>query len=139
MRQVKRTSPNERNERTMALFTQADINAEIWTDREFILSQRYPEDSAHEYADGSVPVYTANIQLDWADLDFEHQNRWKEMGYESPETIEDLQKVDIYLYYFDLYSGAISELVNDKVLINGEWLPREVSTADMNHIFGGGN
>jgi len=122
----------------MALWTETEINQEIWENREWILGRPYPEDIAHEYADGAVPIYTANIQLDWASLDFEHQNRWKEFGYENPETIEDLQKVDLYAFYFDLYSGAISELVNDKVLINGEWIPREISTSDLNHIFGNG-
>jgi hypothetical protein len=105
----------------MSLYTQQAINEEIWNDRAFILSQRYPEDSAGEYADSTVPIYTANIQLDWTELDFENQNRWKEMGIEKPESIEDLQKTDLYLYYFDLYSGAIGELVNGKIFDGTDW------------------
>jgi hypothetical protein len=106
----------------MALYTETEINKEIWENREYITGHNYPSDLAHEYADSAVPIYTANIQLDWADLDFEHQNRWKETGMENPETIEDLQKIDIYMYYSDLYSAAIYELTeNGKILVDGEW------------------
>ena len=122
----------------MSLYTETEINKEIWENREYITGHNYPSDLAHEYADGAVPIWTAEIQIDWANLDFEHQNRWKETGQENPENIEDLQRTDIYLYYYDLYSTAIYELTeNDKVLINDEWLPRVISTSDMNHIFGG--
>jgi len=108
------------------LYTEQDINEEIWGDREHILSQTYPEDSAHEYADGAVPVYYYDIADTWGELDGEYQNNFHELTAELPERIEDLMRVDLYLYYQMLYSGAVQALIDGKVLNeSAEWVDPE--------------
>ena len=120
----------------MALYTETEINKEMWENREWILGRAYPEDIAHEYADGALPIYTGDIISTWTDLPDEYSNKFHEIRSELPDRIEDLMISDLYLYYSMMYSGAIRELLDDKVLINDEWIPREISTSDLNHIFG---
>lgn len=105
----------------MTLYTEAEINKEIWLNREFILSQTHPSDSAHEYADSALPIYTQDIYLTWRDLPDEYSNKFHEITSELPERIEDLMISDIYLYYSMLYSGAVDEIVNGKILVDDEW------------------
>jgi hypothetical protein len=106
----------------MALYTETEINQEIWNDRAFILSQTHPEDSASEYADSSCPIYYTDIADTWRDLPDEYSNKFHEITDTLPERVEDLMKLDIYLYYFMIYSGAIQSLIDGNVLINDEWL-----------------
>ena len=105
----------------MALYTEAEINQEIWADREFILSQKYPEDSAHEYADGAVPVYYGDIISTWNELPDEYSNRFHEVTHELPDRVEDLMRADLYLYYHLMYGGAVQNLIDGKQLVNDEW------------------
>jgi len=109
----------------MALYTEAEINQEIWDNREWILGRPYPEDIAHEYADSALPIYTNDIYLAWRDLPDEYSNNFHEMRTGLPDRIEDLMIDDLYLYYSMFYSGAIHELVNEKQFINGEWVEVE--------------
>ena len=96
----------------MALYTLEEITAEVEENKAHILSQRYPEDLAGEYADSAVPVYYADIIREWVDLPEEFSNRFSEIrSGELPERIEDLMRDDLYLYYWNHYSGAIAELV----------------------------
>ena len=88
-----------------------EIRKEIETDKEHLLSSAYPEDQAGEYADSAVPIYYYQIIQDWNSLDSEDQNRFSEMTDELPDRIEDLMKLDLYLYYFNAYSMAINELL----------------------------
>ena len=88
-----------------------EIRKEIQSDKEHILGQKYPEDIAHEYADGAVPIYYHQIVSDWNWLDTEDQNRFGEVVSELPDRIEDLMKTDLYLYYYNCYSQAINELL----------------------------
>jgi len=114
----------------MTIYTEQDINREIWSDREFILSQAHPEDSAGEYADGAIPIYYSDIIETWGQLPDEYSNKFHEVTSELPDRVEDLMRTDIYLYYYLLYSGAIYELTeNDKILVDDEWIdkPEEVS------------
>jgi len=105
----------------MALYTEQEINREIWGDRHFILSQAHPEDSAHEYADGAVPVYYGDIISTWTELPDEYSNKFHELETELPDRVEDLMRTDLYLYYSMLYSGAIQELIDGKRLVDDEW------------------
>jgi hypothetical protein len=109
----------------MALYTEAEINQEIWENREWILERPHPEDIAHEYADGALPIYTNDIYLTWRDLPDEYSNKFHEITSELPDRIEDLMISDLYLYYSMLYSGAVQELIDGKQLVNGEWVEPE--------------
>jgi len=105
----------------MTIYTEQDINREIWSDREFILSQAHPEDSASEYADGAIPIYYSDIIETWGQLPDEYSNKFHEITHELPDRVEDLMRVDIYLYYSMLYSSAVDEIVNGKILVDDEW------------------
>ena len=107
--------------REMALYTETEINQEIWNDREHILNQTYPEDSASEYADSAVPIYYSDIIEAWRDLPNEYSNKFHEVSSELPDRVEDLMKTDIYLYYQMLYSGAVQELIDGKVFDGEDW------------------
>lgn len=105
----------------MSLYTETEINQEIWGDREHILSQSYPEDSASEYADSAVPIYYSEIAEVWGQLPDDYSNKFHEVTSELPDRVEDLMKTDIYLYYQMLYSGAVQELIDGKVFDGDEW------------------
>jgi hypothetical protein len=107
--------------REMTLYTETEINKEIWDDREHLLSQTYPEDSANEYADSAVPIYYSDIIEAWRDLPDEYSNKFHEVSSELPDRVEDLMRTDVYLYYQMLYSGAVQELINGKILVDDEW------------------
>ncbi|NBW11614.1 MAG: hypothetical protein EBR82_26645 [Caulobacteraceae bacterium] len=91
-----------------------EIRKEIEIDKEHILSSVFPEDQAGEYADSAVPIYYQQIVQDWNSLDSEDQNRFSEITDQFPERIEDLMKLDLYLYYFNAYSMAINELLESE-------------------------
>jgi len=109
----------------MALYTETEISQEIWNDRSYILSQKYPEDSASEYADSSVPVYYADIVDTWQELPDEYSNRFHEVTDTLPERVEDLMRWDIYLYYQLLYSGAIQNLIDGDTFDGEHWTEPE--------------
>jgi hypothetical protein len=109
----------------MALYTEQEISREIWSDREFILSKTHPEDSAHEYADGAVPIYYSDIVDTWQELPDEYSNSFHEVTDTLPDRIEDLMKVDIYLYYQMLYSGAIQNLIDGDTFDGETWTETE--------------
>ena len=109
----------------MALYTETEINQEIWENREYITGHNYPSDLASEYADSAMPIYYGDIYLTWRDLPDEYSNKFHEIRTELPERVEDLMRDDIYLYYSMLYSGAIWELTeNDKILVDDEWIDK---------------
>jgi hypothetical protein len=95
----------------MALYTEKDIKELVAEHWEWIKDTAYPQDQAGELADSAVPIWTAEIQTTWCELDFEHQNTYKEQGVDVlPDEIETLMKYDLYYYYWQLYSSAIAEL-----------------------------
>jgi hypothetical protein len=75
---------------------------------------QYPEDLLNEYAQGEIPIYTAEIQSEWAELEFDEQNRWQDcfalsdLG--NDKDINYLMTVDLNLYYEALYAKAYAEL-----------------------------
>ena len=109
----------------MALYTETEISQEIWNDRQFILSQTHPEDSASEYADSSVPIYYTDIVDTWRELPDEYSNKFHEVTTELPERVEDLMRWDIYLYYQLLYSGAIQNLIDGDTFECDTWIEAE--------------
>jgi hypothetical protein len=108
----------------MTIYTEQDINREIWADKDYILEQTHPEDSASEYADGAIPIYYSDIIEAWNQLPDDYSNKFHEITHELPDRVEDLMRTDIYLYYSMLYSGAVQELINGKILVDDEWIDK---------------
>lgn len=109
----------------MSLYTETEINREIWENREYITGHKYPSDLAHEYADSAMPIYNSDTYLTWRDLPDENSNQYKEVRSELPDTIEELMRDDIYLYYCLLYSAAIYQLTeHDQILVNDLWIDK---------------
>jgi hypothetical protein len=96
----------------MALYTEAEIKAQVAEEWSWLKDKPHPQDMAGEFAESAIPIWTAEIQTTWCELDFEHQNQYKETwGADTlPNEIETLMKIDIYGYYWTLYSSAIEEL-----------------------------
>jgi len=95
----------------MALYTLEQITLEVENDKAYILGQNHPEDVASEYADSACPLYYSEIIQEWDDLPEEYSNKFSEMIDTLPDRIEDLMKIDLYLYYYNFYSGAIAGLI----------------------------
>lgn len=99
----------------MALLTYAEVLKTIRDDWKYIADSPYVEDKSNEYADSSIPIYTAEIQREWVDLDFDDQNRWQECFALSDlgddKDINYLMTIDLHFYYEALYSRAIQEVL----------------------------
>ena len=91
-----------------------EIRKEIQADKEYLLADNYPQDRATEYADSAVPVYYYQIVSDWNELETDDQNQFGEVVSELPSRIEDLMKVDLYLFYLNAYTIAINELLESE-------------------------
>ena len=98
----------------MALYTQDEITKEIQEARAYILAHKHPEDFAGEYADSALPIYYSEILEEWCDLPDEYSNRFSEMTDTLPDRIEDLMRTDLYLYYYNFYSGAIQAIIDER-------------------------
>lgn len=102
----------------MALLTYPEALQAIKDDWQYIADSKYPEDKSNEYADSSIPIYTAEIQREWVELDFDNQNRWQEcfslsdLGQD--KDINYLMTIDLHLYYEALYSRAIQEILAEQ-------------------------
>jgi hypothetical protein len=95
----------------MALYTETEIKEQVASEWSWIKDRPEPQDISGELADSAVPIWTAELQTTWCELDFEHQNTYKEQGVDVlPDAIEDLMRIDLYYYYQTLYSSAIAEL-----------------------------
>jgi hypothetical protein len=95
----------------LPLYTETEIKEQVADEWSWIKDRPYPQDIAGEFADSAIPIWTAEIQTTWCELDFEHQNTYKEQGVDVlPDEIETLMKYDLYYYYWQLYSSAIAEL-----------------------------
>jgi hypothetical protein len=69
---------------------------------------------AGEYAEGAMPVYYSELYREWRDLPEEFSNQFHNMITDLPDRIEDLMHADLYLYYYNEYSGAIVDLVREQ-------------------------
>jgi hypothetical protein len=95
----------------LPLYTEKEIKEQVADEWSWIKDRPEPQDIAGEFADSAIPIWTAEIQTTWCELDFEHQNTYKEQGVDVlPDEIETLMKYDLYYYYWQLYSSAIAEL-----------------------------
>jgi hypothetical protein len=95
----------------LSLYTKAEIKEQVANEWSWISLKVDPQDVAGELADSAIPIWTAEIQTTWCELDFDDQNTYKEYGVDTlPDEIETLMKYDLYHYYWNLYSSAIAEL-----------------------------
>lgn len=99
----------------MKLYT--DIKNQIIEDWAYFESD---EDRAvQEFADGLVPIYSAKIALEWAEMDMEFDDYWQGTGFEpNQETnITTLMKIDLYFYYESLIHRALTEIQRERELV----------------------
>jgi len=98
----------------MALFTEDEIRDEVFDNKDYILSQRYPDELAHEYADSALPVYNSAIHEEWNELPVAYQNNYQQIRNDLPDKVEDLMIDDLYLYYLNAYQTAIHDLIDEQ-------------------------
>lgn len=95
-------------------YTHEEVLEIVRSNADELAGSQYPEDLLNEWAQSCVSIYTAEIQRDWCNLDFEHQNRWeecfslKDLG--EDKGIEYLMTVDLVLYYEGLFDRAWREI-----------------------------
>lgn len=96
------------------MYTYQEVLAMVREDANQLTETKYPEDLLNEWAQGCVPIYTAEIQREWVGLDFDDQNRWeeffslKDLG--EDKDINYLMSVDLVIYYEGLFSRAWREV-----------------------------
>jgi hypothetical protein len=96
------------------LITHEKAKNNILESWEWIKDSQYPEDYASEMAQSDVPIYTSEIIREWCELPSENSNRFSEIRSEisaNEITIQDLMADDLYLYYQEIYSGALAEIL----------------------------
>jgi hypothetical protein len=96
------------------MLTSEQIIKEVQDNKEYILAQKYPEDLAGEYAESAMPYLYSELYREWRDLPEEASNQFHNMITDLPDRIEDLMHADLYLYYYNEYSGAIAQLVQQQ-------------------------
>jgi hypothetical protein len=69
-------------------------------------------DNSGEWVDGYLPVYNNQIVEEWQEMPGDYDNRGSaELGHLGHEiNIINLMSLDLYVYYFDLFSEALAEL-----------------------------
>ena len=96
------------------MYTYQEVLTMVRDDAQQLTNSQYPEDLLNEWAQGCVPIYTAEIQREWVGLDFDDQNRWEDCfslsELESDKGINYLMTVDLMLYYEGLFSRAWREV-----------------------------
>jgi hypothetical protein len=69
------------------------------------------KDRSGEWVDGYLPVYNNRIIEEWQQMPSEYDNRgYTELGQGGEIDIINLMSLDLYLYYSDLFSEAITEV-----------------------------
>jgi hypothetical protein len=70
------------------------------------------KDRVGEYIDSYLPIYNNEIVAEWQVMPSEYDNRGAvELGHLEQEIdIINLMSLDLYLYYYDLFQEAITEV-----------------------------
>ena len=69
------------------------------------------KDRSGEIIDSHLPIYNYQILKEWSEMPADYDNRGaQELGHSGEPDILRLMTLDLYLYYSDLFSEAISEL-----------------------------
>jgi hypothetical protein len=70
-------------------------------------------DRSGEWVDGYLPIYYNEIVLEWQQMPSEYNNRGhEELGHGEEIDIYNLMSLDLYLYYYDLFQEAVTEVEN---------------------------
>ncbi len=96
----------------MALITETEARQIVEDERARILEMRYPEDYSSELAESHTPIYNFEIYSQWGDLPSEAQDEWRAYDMEVEDTISGM-RIDLYIYADSLFSGAITQLLED--------------------------
>lgn len=72
-------------------------------------------DNSGEWVDGYLPVYNNRIIEEWQSMPSDYDNRGAaELGHLEQEiNIVNLMTLDLYLYYSDLWSEALSDVESE--------------------------
>lgn len=102
----------------MALLTYEEALQTVRDDWKYISESKYIEDQSSGYAESNIPIYTAEIQREWVELDFDDQNRWQECFSLSDlgddKDINYLMTIDLHFYYEALYARAIQQVSEEQ-------------------------
>lgn len=66
------------------------------------------KDSASDFIDGFIPVYTYDVIQEWQFMPSEYDNKGSaELGTAGESDIVTLMRLDLYLFYSDLFNEVI--------------------------------
>lgn len=72
------------------------------------------EDAIGEITDGIMPIYNSDIIGEWQAMPSEYDGRGvAEFGLPSEPTVYTLMTGDLYFYYYDLVSDALTQLEDE--------------------------
>jgi hypothetical protein len=79
-------------------------------------------DTAGEWIENWVPVYNNQIIEEWQKMPSEYDNRGaNELGWQEAELdIVKLMRLDLYLYYSDLFNAVLDEIEEDHAVYEQE-------------------
>lgn len=68
-------------------------------------------DRSGEWIDSYLPIYNSEIIKEWQVMPNEYDNRGAaEIGHGGEIDIVNLMSLDLYLYYYDLFQEAVTEV-----------------------------
>jgi hypothetical protein len=71
-------------------------------------------DNSGQYVDSYLPVYNGEIVREWQEMPSDYDDRGAlELGLGQEISIINLMTLDLYLYYSDLFSQALSDVESE--------------------------
>jgi hypothetical protein len=104
------------------LSSQEEVKNQLLEEIEQLKTATYPDDLVAEIAEAMVPVYYREILIEWLELETEHQDQWKEYGFDTQKNeggILDLMLIDLSFYYLHTAQDAWIEIKNELQLQEG--------------------
>ena len=69
------------------------------------------KDSSNDFIDGFLPIYTHDVIQEWQHMPSEYDNRGAaELGARGESDIVNLMRLDLYLFYSELFNDVIEKL-----------------------------
>ena len=99
-------------------FSRDEIKADLLDNFAEISGAVYPEDLLRERAEGYAPIYNGEIIKDWAEMDGEYDNSWKDLGGDPSKGIVHLMLIDLVAYLESLTLYVWDEILAEKGLTN---------------------
>jgi DNA-binding ferritin-like protein (Dps family) len=75
------------------------------------------EDNLGDWVDGFCSPYYSDTLKDWVEMDDEHRDTWKELGYNANKNdggILDLMAVDVWCFYDQLTREVWAEIEEER-------------------------